>query len=353
MSLRFRRKKEHLLLALQGSRCSFLNYYDDIVLLHNCLTEVNPLEVDLSSELCGYSTPAPLYINAITGGALVSEHINRSLAEVAARLKLPMAVGSQRAALKKRSLRFTYQVARRHNPQGLILANLSAHTCVRQAREAVEMLDAQILQLHLNPAQEFIMPEGDEIPPGLVDNIAAICAALPVPVLVKEVGFGMSSAQARTLFQAGVKAVDVCGVGGTNFALIEGRRNQSSWWKPFASWGLPTPLCVADVSRHVPELQVIASGGVDDGLKALKCLALGASNVAVAGGLLSALHRGGPRGAERHLRTLLRQIRVGAALLGVSKISQIQSVPLLIAGDFARLLQGRGIDPISFARRGC
>ena len=209
-------------------------------------------------------------------------------------------MGSQRAALKKRSLRFTYQVARRHNPQGLILANLSAHTCVRQAREAVEMLDAQILQLHLNPAQEFIMPEGDEIPPGLVDNIAAICAALPVPVLVKEVGFGMSSAQARTLFQAGVKAVDVSGVGGTNFALIEGRRNQSSWWKPFASWGLPTPLCVADVSRHVPELQVIASGGVDDGLKALKCLALGASNVAVAGGLLSALHKARRREAPSH-----------------------------------------------------
>lgn len=308
--------------------------------------------MDLSSELCGYSIPAPLYINAITGGALVAEHVNRNLAEVAARLKIPMAVGSQRAALNQRGLRFTYRVVRRRNPQGLLLANLSANASVREAREAVEMLEAQILQLHLNPAQEFLMPEGDDIAPGLVDNIAAICAALPVPVLVKEVGFGMGSAQARTLFQAGVRAVDVSGVGGTNFALIEGRRNKSSWWKPFTAWGLPTPLCVADVSFHVPELQIIASGGVDDGLKALKCLALGASNVAVAGRLLAFLHRGGALGAESYLRTLLRQIRVGLALLGLGKASEIHSIPLIVGGDFAQLLRGRGIDPQVFARRG-
>lgn len=352
MNLRFRRKKEHLLLALQGARCSFVNYYDDIVLPHHCLTIVNPGEVDLNSDLCGYKTYAPLYINAITGGALVSEHVNRGLAQVAASLKIPMAVGSQRAALKTPGLRFTYQTVRKANPHGLILANLSAQSSVQQAREAVEMLEAQVLQIHLNPAQELIMPEGDKFVPGLIDNIADLCAALPVPVLIKEVGFGLGSPQAKALFQAGVKAVDVSGTGGTNFALIEGRRNKNSWWKPFARWGLPTPFCVADVNIKVPEVQVIASGGVDDGLKALKCLALGADNVAIAGRLLRALYHRGPRGAEAYLRSFIKQIRVGMALLGTRNIMQVQSVPLLISGRLSQLLAAKGIEPTLYAMRG-
>mgnify|MGYP000860851459 CR=1 FL=1 len=352
MNLRFRRKKEHLLLAVQGSRCSFVNCYDDIVLPHNCLTEVNPSEVDLHSDLCGYRTNAPVYINAITGGALVSEYVNRSLAKVATSLNIPMAVGSQRAALKSPGLRFTYQVVRKCNPQGLICANLSAQATVQQARQAVEMLEAQILQLHLNPAQELIMPEGESLTPGLIDNIADLCAALTVPVQVKEVGFGLSAPQAQTLFQAGVKTVDVSGNGGTNFALIEGRRNDGTWWKPFTRWGLPTPFCVADIKINVPEVQVIASGGVDDGLKALKCLSLGADNVAVAGRLLRVLYRQGPQGAEGYLRSFIKQIRVGMALLGVRDIRQVQSVPLLISGRLGQLLAARGIDPTQYARRG-
>lgn len=349
---RSNRKKEHLILALQGSRCSFANYFDDITMDHHCLTEINPGDVDLRGRMCGYATQVPLLINAITGGALVSEHINRNLAILAAKMQIPMAVGSQMAALRNRGLRMTYQVVRKYNPQGLVLANLSAQATIEQARIAVEMLEAQALQLHINPAQEFIMPEGDKIVPGVIDNIAAICATLPVPVLVKEVGFGIGAVQAKVLAEAGVRAVDVSGSGGTNFALIEGRRNESSWWRPFAHWGLPTPLCVADLRMNAPKLEIIASGGVDDGLKAIKCLALGASNVAIAGSLLRALYRGGPQGAEEFLYSYLKQIRVGMALLGASKLKEVEKLPLLITGGLSQLLQARGIEPRLYAKRG-
>lgn len=348
---RFKRKKEHLILALQGSRCSFANSFSEIILLHNCLTEVNPKEVDLAVDLCGYRVASPVFINAITGGALVSEHINRNLAVLAAKYKLPMAVGSQMAALKARGLRFTYKIVRKTNPGGIVIANLSASATPQQALEAIDMIQAQILQLHINPAQEFIMPEGDKVHPRLVDNIAEICAVSPVPVVVKEVGFGIGKDQAQALVQAGVRAVDVSGTGGTNFARIEGLRNSSCWWKPFSSWGLPTPLCVADVRGNV-EVAILASGGVDDGLKALKCLALGADAVGVAGSLLKCLYQGGLKQAEEYIHSYLKQIRVGAALMGVRDMDEARRAPVLITGKLKDLFAAKGIDPLQYRNRG-
>jgi len=346
--LRQQRKKEHLLLARRGARCSFASLFSDIRLPHNCLTEVNPHDVDLRATLCGYSVAAPLYLNAMTGGTLAAEHVNRQLARAAAKFNLPIAVGSQSSGLRSRGLRFTYQVVRKYNPHGLIMANLSAHASLREARAAVEMLEAQILQLHLNPVQEFIMPEGECIPPGLVDNIADICAGLSVPVLVKEVGFGIGSAQAKILAAAGVKAIDVSGSGGTNFARIEGRRNASTWWKPLADWGLPTPLCLIDLAVNASDLEYLASGGVDDGIRALKCLALGAGAVGIAGAVLRAL----PAGVEDFLSAYLRQLRVGMALLGAAAVADLRTIPLYITGTLRDLALARGIDPAFFGTRG-
>jgi len=345
------RKKEHLVLAAQGSECSF-DYFSDIILPHDCLTQVNPGEVDLSSSICGHPVANPLYINAITGGALVTEAVNRRLATVAAKLKLPMAVGSQMSALKSPQLSFTYRVVRKHNPQGLIMANLSAAATPQQARMAVEMIDAQVLQLHLNPAQELIMPEGDLPPQHLLENIADICATLSIPVLVKEVGFGLGVTQARLLRHAGVRAVDVSGSGGTNFAIIEGRRNQSHWWKPLTHWGYPTPLCVADVAQHLPQVEVLASGGVTDGIKAIKSTILGASALGVAGPVLSRLLRAGQDGAEDYLRNFLLQMRSGLALMGLAEYRSLKKAPAYITGKLGELFTLRGIDPQEYARRG-
>lgn len=342
---RITRKKEHLILALQGSRCSFVNLYSDIVLPHDCLTEVSPAEVDLSTSLCGYSLPNPLFINAITGGALLAESINRRLAILAARYKLPMAVGSQSAGIYSRSLQFTYQVVRKYNKDGLIMANLSAYATPKQALAAVKMLEAQVLQLHVNAAQELIMPEGSWPGQGLLKNIEEICASISVPVIVKEVGFGMGAAQGEMLAKAGVRCVDVSGTGGTNFAIIEGKRNKSSWWRPFRDWGLPTPVCVAEVTAKVPGLEVLASGGVNDGVKALKCLALGATAVGIAGVLLKELFRGDLKGADQYVHDYLVQMKTGMALMGVRTHRELKTIPLVITGRLKDFILQRKMNP--------
>lgn len=318
---------------------------------HNCLTAINPNEIDLSAEICGIKVKAPLYINAITGGALLSEAVNRQLASLARKHALPMAVGSQAAALKNSSLRFTYQVARRYNPQGVLIANLPATASPEQARGAVEMLDAQLLQLFLNPAQELIMAEGDPLEKGLLDNVAAVCAGVSVPVIVKEVGFGIDAAAAHHLAAAGVTAIDVGGRGGTNFAWIEGCRTPSSWWKPFTTWGLPTPVCVADAVHNGPGIPVLASGGVDDGIRALKCMCLGAAAVGTAGGILRQLRKGLAQ-ADRYLEAYLHQMRVGMALMGTKGLLELAAVAVAVTGRFKELILQRGIDPQYYAGRG-
>ena len=349
--LRSKRKKEHLILAMQGSRCSFTNLFRDIMLPHNCLTEINPDQVDLSAGLCGYATALPIYINAVTGGGLAVEHINRELAMLANLHSLPMAVGSQKAGLDSPRLRFTFHVVRKHNPDGLVMANLSATATPSQALGAIEMIGAQILQLHLNPAQELIMPEGDKIQPGVLENIAGICARVSVPVIVKEVGFGLAACQAKSLARAGVAAVDVSGTGGTNFALIEGARSSSNWWQPFTNWGIPTPLAIADVSSS-SDLEILASGGVDDGLRALKCLALGASGVGIAGSLVRQLYYSGFQAGDDFIVNYIRQLRVGMALMGISNVAQLSRIPLLITGKLNELLKLKGIDPRIYSKQG-
>jgi isopentenyl-diphosphate delta-isomerase len=341
---RSNRKKEHLLLARQGPRCSFPSLFEDILLPHDCLTTVAPEDTDLSACYSGIQAKTPLYINAITGGSLASEAINRNLGLLAREFGLPMALGSMQAGLDNPRFRFTYRVVRRVNPQGVVLANLPAGASLAQARAAVDLVEAQALQLFLNPLQEFIMPEGEGPSPGLLENLAEICAGLKVPVLVKETGFGIGPDQARALAQAGARGVDISGTGGTNFARIEGRRSSSDWWRPLARWGLPTPLALAAVVARGPALDILASGGVDDGIRALKCLCLGAKAVGVAGGLLGPLGRGGLAAAGSYLADYLRQLRTGLALLGQDSLAGLTSLPLVVSGRLGEMLAGMGID---------
>ncbi|MTI95668.1 MAG: type 2 isopentenyl-diphosphate Delta-isomerase [Firmicutes bacterium] len=336
---RAQRKHEHLALALQGSRCSFATYFDDIQLPHDCLTTVNPGEVDLSGSLCGYPVDVPFFINAITGGTLRTMTVNMNLAQVAKRFQVPMAVGSQTAALDNKRMEKTFRIVRKLNPHGLIMANVSASTPPALALRAVDMLDAQILQLHLNPAQEFIMPEGDRPKSGLLNNIAEICSRASVPVIVKEVGFGILPAQYKQLTTLGVQGIDISGTGGTNFAVIEGRRNCGDWWRPFTNWGYPTPVCVALCAPlKTTGVDLVASGGITDGLKSLKLLALGADSTGIAGHYVQLLIRQGPEAANLFTANLIRQLRVGLALMGLKSIGELRNQKPHIGGKLAALL---------------
>jgi isopentenyl-diphosphate delta-isomerase len=283
------RKADHLRIAAEaGIEHRGGAGLDEVRLRHRALPERDLADVALACDLLGARLAAPLLISAMTGGTRGAEEVNRRLAEAAAEHRIAVVLGSGRPLLEDASLLPTYR------PQGsprppLLLANLGAAqvrgpAAPARAERLVDLLDADGLAIHLNPVQEAVQPEGQPEFSGVLDGIAAVAARLaPRPVVVKEVGFGLDGEDVRALAAAGVAAVDVAGAGGTNWALIEGRRDDRAGavGAAFADWGTPTALAVADAVAAAPGLPVIASGGLRDGVDVAKCLALGA----VAGGL--------------------------------------------------------------------
>ncbi len=251
---------------------------------HCCLPELNRSEIDLATRFLGKSLGAPLLISSMTGGTEQAKTINCRLAEVAQHYKLAMGVGSQRVAVENPQVADTFAV-RSLAPDILLFANLGAvqlnysyglDECLR----VIDLLEADALILHLNPLQECIQPNGDTNFRGLLNKIAIVCSNLPVPVIVKEVGNGISAAIAQQLLDAGVTAIDVAGAGGTSWAKVESERalneKQRRLGLTFAEWGLPTAECITTIRAIAPEIPLIASGGLRNGLDVAKAIALGA-----------------------------------------------------------------------------
>jgi isopentenyl-diphosphate delta-isomerase len=258
--------------------------------LHCCLPDINRADVRLDTQFLGKSLGAPLLISSMTGGTEQAHRINRRLAQVAQRFGLAMGVGSQRVAVENPELMTTFSI-RREAPDCLLFANLGAVQLnygygLEQAQRAVDGLEADALILHLNPLQESVQTRGDTNFKGLWDKIAHLCDRLPVPVIAKEVGNGISAPMAQKLMAAGVHAIDVAGAGGTSWAKVEGERatdlRQRRLGQTFADWGLPTAHCLTTVRAIAPDLPLIASGGIRTGLEAAKALALGANLVGLA-----------------------------------------------------------------------
>ncbi len=251
---------------------------------HCCLPELNLSEIDITTTFLGKSLGAPLLISSMTGGTEQAKMINFRLAEVAQHYKLAMGVGSQRVAVENSQVANTFAV-RSQAPDILLFANLGAvqlnysyglDECLR----AIDLCQADALILHLNPLQECIQPNGDTNFRGLIDKINILCNKLQVPVVAKEVGNGISAAMAQRLLDAGVAAIDVAGAGGTSWAKVESERaldqKQRRLGLTFANWGLPTAECITSVRAIAPEIPLIASGGLRDGLDVAKAIALGA-----------------------------------------------------------------------------
>ena len=198
--------------------------FEDIYLINNSVPELDLAQVNAGIVFLGRELKMPLIINAITGGIREAEELNRDLSQLACRQGLGMAVGSQVVAMQEKIPPESFRVVRRENPAGLVLANVSARSGFSVALKAVEMLEADGLQVHLNVPQELAMPEGDRDFCGVLDNIAELVKRSPVPVIAKEVGFGLSREAADRLIEAGVEYLDVGGRGGTNFIAIENRR---------------------------------------------------------------------------------------------------------------------------------
>jgi isopentenyl-diphosphate delta-isomerase len=280
------RKADHLRICLGGPvQCAQVTTgLERYRFTHCCLPELDWHDIDLSTRFLGHRLGAPLLISSMTGGTAAAHQINRRLATVAQHYGLAMGVGSQRVGVENPELMGTFAV-RSLAPDILLLANLGAVQFnygygLDQCRRVIDKLEANALILHLNPLQEAVQTQGDTNFKGLLGKIEPLCAALPVPVIVKEVGNGISAPMVRRLIEAGVAAVDVAGAGGTSWARVESERamdaHQRRLGQTFGDWGLPTADCIVAARRVAPTLPLIASGGLRHGLDVAKTLALGA-----------------------------------------------------------------------------
>jgi isopentenyl-diphosphate Delta-isomerase len=279
------RKADHLRVCLeddvQFSQTTGLERYR---FTHCCLPELDRHDINLATTFLNHPLSAPLLISSMTGGTDLAKTINYRLAAAAQHHGLAMGVGSQRVAIENRQVVSTFAV-RSVAPTILLFANLGAVQLnyrygLDECRRVVDDLEANALILHLNPLQEAVQTNGDTNFRGLLAKIATLCQQLPVPVIAKEVGNGISAVMAQRLLEAGVSAIDVAGAGGTSWARVESERakdaRQRRLGATFADWGLPTAECVQSVRSIAPQVPLIASGGLRNGLDAAKTIALGA-----------------------------------------------------------------------------
>ena len=335
------RKDAHLALAADvKTRSAVSAGFERVTLEHCALPECDLDAVDITTTCLGRLVSAPLFIGSMTGGTAHADAINAALARTAEATSLPLAVGSQRASLEAgRSQAELRQMA----PSVPLIGNLggvqlAAPGGVDLARRAVDDLVADAIFIHLNPLQEAAQPEGETDWRGVLGAVESLVGALDVPVMVKEVGAGIGPDVARRLFDVGVHAVDVAGLGGTNWTRIEAaRREDAETFDPFLDWGLPTVAALRAVRTACPGGRIIGSGGITDGLEAAKALWLGASLVSMAGPVLRALTgdgRGKPD-ADAAIKVIERwksQIQLTLFLTGAVNLDAFAAVPGQVSG---------------------
>ena len=335
------RKNVHIALALDPLAMAAIDAgFDNVRLDHCAIPECSLEDIDLGIEFLDHHLSAPLFIGAMTGGTARATSINHALAEVAETAGIGFAVGSQRASLEAGSSQADLRALAPSIP---LIGNLGGIQLAQSdgldlARRAVDDLQADAIAIHLNPLQEAVQPEGERDWRHVLAAIEQAVVALPCRLIVKEVGAGIGVAVARRLFDVGVWAVDVAGLGGTNWTRIEAaRREDPGLFAPFLDWGTPTVTCLRDISTAMPEKILLASGGVRHGLDAAKAIWLGASAVSLAGPVLKALvgsHNGvpDPLAAGQVIGDLKAQMALALFLTGAPDISQFRRVDGRILG---------------------
>lgn len=330
------RKSDHIRINLEEDvRSSITTGLEHYRFIHEALPEMDLEDVDLSQELFHKIVRAPILISSMTGGTLEAGRINRTLAQAAQASGIVMGVGSQRAALEDAQTAQTFRV-RADAPNIVLLANLGAVQLnygygIDHCQRAVDMIEADALILHLNALQEAVQPEGDTHFTGLLAKIAAVCRALPVPVIAKEVGWGISERAARQLIEAGVAAIDVAGAGGTSWSQVEMYRTQDASLArvaaAFRDWGIPTTESIRMVRQANPIIPLFASGGLRSGVDIAKCIALGANLGGMAGPFLKAA----AQGLEATLQTIAeirREVQICMFASGANNLAALQQTSL-------------------------
>lgn len=325
------RKSDHIRINLDQDVGSALTTgLEKYHFVHEALPELDLARVDTTLTLFGRKLAAPILVSSMTGGTGEATKINLRLAEAAQTVGLAMGVGSQRAALEQPELAGSFQV-RKAAPDILLFANLGAVQLnygygVDHCRRAVEMIQADGLFLHLNPLQEAVQAGGDTNWVGIAGKIEEICRRLEVPVLAKEVGWGISERTARLLADCGIAGIDVAGAGGTSWSQVEMHRAPDEFTRglaaAFVGWGIPTADSILNVKKAAPEMTILASGGLKDGLDIAKSIALGATLGGMAGTFLKAAAVSAAHTAEL-MRLMKRQIEVTMFAAGIARLAEL------------------------------
>ena len=343
------RKREGIVIPLtrnvQAKESS--TYLEYVKLIHNALPEIDFDAVDTSQKFLGHNFKAPIIIDSMTGGTPEATKINSRLALAAQKFGLGMGLGSQRVGLLSSELAETYSIARSNAPNAFLVANiggaqLSKGLKIKDIKNMIQMIEADALVVHLNPLQELIQPEGEPKYKGVLSKIKEICSNFDIPIIVKEVGAGISMDVAKRLQSAGVSAINVAGSGGTSWAGVEKLRaetahdsNKINLGELFWDWGIPTAVSLIEVRKSV-KIPVIASGGIRNGLEIAKCVALGANMCGMAFPFLRHASKSLESLYEFTSRTLI-ELRSAMFLVGSKNINQLGKTRFMVTGELAKV----------------
>lgn len=336
-NIRKDRKKEHIEYFLKSSH-EQSTLFEDVYLEHNALPELDFEEIKTNTTFLGKSVDYPIMINAITGGTDFSREINRTLSKLALKFNIPMAVGSQTIGIHEECSRESFEIVRENIKDGVVIGNLSANATIDEVKAAIDMIEADAIQLHLNAAQELVMSEGDRHFKGLFKNIENIVKNIDVPIIVKEVGFGISKDVAVRLYDVGVHYIDISGAGGTNFIEIEGRRDVKKDFSDIYTWGIPTAMSLIQCSNIRDDLKIISSGGIEDSIDVVKSLCIGAHMVGISGEILRRILEGGYDSAYKYLDEMTYKLKMLMLLLGKANIEELRNTPYKIKGELKELV---------------
>jgi isopentenyl-diphosphate Delta-isomerase len=332
------RKKEHLELCLTDD-VSFKNKttgFENYDFLHYAITEVEFDKINFETSFLKKKINYPFLISCMTGGVDAAENINAKLSVAANELNIAMGVGSQRQALENKSLHQTYKVIRQNAPNIPLLGNIGAPQIVLMdtfdtVQYLVDLIEADGMVVHVNPAQELMQEKGDLELKGFLKKMKKLVKFVKVPVIVKEVGAGISKKAAERLLETGVAGIDVAGAGGTSWSGVEILRNNGNSSHEFWDWGLSTSYCIKEAAKLKKKFKftLIGSGGINNGTDAAKALALGSDLVASARTILQTLNRNREEGVVNLVKDWFDTISKIMYLTGSQSLTQFRKNKLI------------------------
>ncbi|MGO2686527.1 MAG: type 2 isopentenyl-diphosphate Delta-isomerase [Enterococcus italicus] len=344
------RKDEHVSLA-KAFHKDRPSDFDHVHLIHRSFPQVAVDDISITSEMASLPLKTPFFINAMTGGSEKTKQINEQLATLARETSLAMATGSVSIALKDPSVQDSFTIVRKTNPTGMILANVGAGSSLEQAQQAIDLLEANALQIHVNAPQELVMPEGDRDFRYWLEDIAKIASTLSIPVIVKEVGFGMTRETIQQLIDCGITSIDVSGQGGTSFTQIENARRKNREFGYLDSYGLSTVQSLLEANEVPYPYEFIASGGIRQAYDIFKALALGANAVGISGTILTHLLTKGLDETILLVQQWQSELTTLYAMTGSKTTAQTRTVPLYFTGSVREWCDARRIAPDSYSFR--